>query len=330
MKKNYYDILEVSPRARPEVIKASYRALMQINHPDKGKTARAAKVLNEAYSVLSKPKLREKYDKDRNKITGKVIGEYEILEMIAEGGFGKTYKARHVDLGTFVCIKHASRISPQDEEILLGEARSVWDMRHYAIPSMRSILRLDDGSLALVMSYIPGPTLDEILEKNRKLDAEHVCWITERILNALMYLHYNGVIHGDIKPQNIIIQPDRHMLVLVDYGLAMSKPSVDSESKGFTPYFAPPEQISGLTLLPESDFYSLGMTMMYALGGDIEKKEVPSSVPDLVCDFIKKLIRYDVLSRPRWDDENLIETLQDIRKKVFGRSSSFGLNIPKY
>ncbi len=90
-------------------------------------------------------------------------------------------------LGTPVCIKHASHISPQDEAILVEEAKAIWDLRHYAIPSVREILKLDDGSLALVMSYIPGPTLEQIMEKNGSLEAETVCWIVERVLNALRF-----------------------------------------------------------------------------------------------------------------------------------------------
>lgn len=328
MVENYYDVLEVSPRARPEVIKAAYKALMGKFHPDKcGGDDGASKQLNKAYQVLSNAKSRKKYDKNRENLGGTIIGDYRILEEIAEGGFGKTYRGEHITLGTPVCIKHASRISPQDEEILINEAKSIWDLRHFAIPAIRNILRLEDGSLALVMSYIPGPTLEQIIEKNKKLDAEHVCWITERCLNALMYLHYHGVVHGDVKPQNIIIQPKSHTVVLVDYGLAAIKPTSDFTSPGYTPVFASPEQIKGMPLLPESDLFSLGITMIFALGGDVGTKDVPVSTPDKVCSFIKKLIVYDVLARPRWDKDNLIEELQEIRRESFGRDCSFGKNI---
>jgi len=329
-KKDYYDVLEVSPRARPEVIGAAYKALMKIFHPDKCEDDRVSKQLNEAHQVLSNAKSRKKYDAGKDDLEGTVVGAYRILEQIAEGGFGKTYKGEHVSLGTPVCIKHASNISPQDEEILMGEAKSIWDLRHFAIPAIRDILKLDDGSLALVMSYIPGPTLEQIIEKNGGLDAEHVCWITERCLNALMYLHYHATVHGDVKPQNIIIQPSSHTVVLVDYGLSVVRPNSSSKSLGYTPHFAPPEQIKGMPLLPESDYYSLGMTMVYALGGDVGSRDVPKRTPDLVCEFIKKLIVYDVLARPRWNEESLMEELQNIRQQTFKRTCSFGMNIPGF
>jgi len=324
---SFYDILEVSPRARREVIDAAHKALLQVYHPDKTGDDSIAKSLGEAHQVLVDEKARKKYDRERDKSGGKIIGDYRIIDMIAEGGFGKTYRGEHVLLGTPVCIKHASHVSPQDEMILMEEAKAIWDLRHYAIPSVRDILKLDDGSLALVMSYIPGSTLEEIVKKNGHLDAETVCWITERILNALRYLHFHGVVHGDVKPQNIIVQPDKHMVVLVDYGLSLIRPAADSSAKGYTPFYASPEQVAGMTLLPESDFYSLGMTMIAALGGDLGRKRVPEDLPDPVCDFIRKLVAHDILDRPRWDKEDLIETLQEIRKMVFGRTSSFGKKI---
>lgn len=325
--KDFYELLEISPRARREVIDAAYKALAQIYHPDRTGDDRVSKSIGEAYQTLKDEKARKKYDRDLGKGVGKVIGSYRILEEIAEGGFGKTYRGEHVMLGTPVCIKHASRVSPQDEAILVEEAKAIWDLRHYAIPSIREILKLEDGSLALVMSYIPGPTLDQLLEKHKSLDAETVCWITERVLNALRYLHFHGVVHGDVKPQNVIVQPDKHMVVLVDYGLSLIRPAADSMAKGYTPFYAPPEQVAGMTLLPESDFYSLGMTMIAALGGDLGRKRVPEDLPDPVCAFVRRLVAHDILDRPRWDNEDLIEELQTVRKRAFGRTSSFGKKI---
>lgn len=331
---DYYDLLEVSPRARPEVIHAAYRALMREYHPDVlAGSGGAAKQLNVAYGILSDPNERIRYDHDREHLEGKVVSGYRILEQIAQGGFGRTYRGEHVRLGTPVCIKHCSRISPQFEEILVNETKAMWDLRHHAIPAVRDLIKLDDGSLALVMSFIPGPTLEQVIEKAGRLDAEHVAWIAERTLNALMYIHYHGVVHGDLKPQNIIVLPKTHQVSVVDFGLAMVKPKAGMDAKGFTPYFAPPEEIAGRMLLPESDFYSLGMTLIYALSGSIEavaRKEVPKDTPKALCDFIKRLIVREVLERPRWDREDLCETMQRIRIKDFGRSRSGMKPIPGF
>jgi len=255
----------------------------------------------------------------------KIVGGYKIIDMIAEGGFGTTYLAEHLDLGTKVCIKHALNISPTDEKLLLEEARTIWDLRHFAIPAMRDIIRMPDKSLALVMSYIPGPTLAQIMEKSQYkdgIDPEHVAWITDRILNVLKYLHYNGVVHGDVKPQNIIIQPESHTVVLVDYGLSAFRPRSKDEAKGYTPYFAAPEQEEGKVPIPQTDFYGLGMTMIFALGGDVKHVKVPGHTPDAMCNFIKQLIRREPLQRPDWPTQDLCESIKQIREKDFGRTMS--------
>lgn len=224
-----------------------------------------------------------------------------------------------------VCIKDCSNVSISDTGILIEECKALWDLRHYALPAMRDLIRLDDGRVFLVMSYIPGPTWEKEVKNRGALDPESVAWITERILNALNYIHRHGVVHGDVKPQNIIVQEDKHMAVLVDFGLSAVKPTRDSETKGFTPYFAPPEEIAGKPLLPESDYYGLGMTMIYALAGGPEfvvRKQVPYNVPDEMCDFVKRLIARDINSRPQYGKEDLCDTIVELRKKVFGRRRS--------
>jgi len=322
---DHYKTLEVDRRASDAVISAAYKALVKQAHD--AKDEERWKRLNAAYEVLSDTAKRKKHDRtaaDSIK-RGKVIGDYRILEQIAEGGFGTTYKAEHRLTGKLVCIKHASHVSAHDEQILLDEARSCWDLRHWGIPAMRDILRMPDDSMALVMSYVPGPTLAEVLEKkeyNNGLDAEHVAWIVDRTLNILKYLHFNGVVHGDMKPQNMIIQPEDHTVVLVDYGLSKVKPTRKDGALGYTPFFASPEQESGRVPLPESDFFGLGKTMIFALGGDVEFIKVPEHTPDAMCEFIKHLIKQDPLARPNWQDVDLCEEFRKIRKACFGRTFS--------
>lgn len=325
--KNWYHVLEINPKARPAVIEAAYRALIKEHHPDVAKTLAGshAKDLNEAHTVLLDPKKRKEFDLQLSSVSPKQIGNYKILSVIAEGGFGRTYKAEHTILKELVCIKDCSNISIEDSQMLIDEARATWDLRHYALPAMRDFIQMDDGRVLLVMSYVPGPTLEQLVQKKGALDAEHVAWITERVLNAMNYIHRHGVVHGDLKPQNIIVQPEKHMAVLVDFGLSMVKPTSKHESKGYTPYFAPPEEIAGRPLIPESDYYSLGMTMIYALAGGseyVERKQVPASVPNELCAFIKQMIARDVNARPQYDKDDLCDIIVDIRKKVFGRSRS--------
>src|SRR3989344_5933529 len=277
-----HGVLEVSPRASDEVLRAAFKAQMVKHHPDRnGGDDRHSKQISEAFNILSDPKARARYERNLRDMGGEVIGEYRILSTIAEGGFGRTYKAEHTTIDEPVCIKHCHNLDAFDEEILIEEAKIMWDLRHYSIPAIRGLLRMPDRKLALVMSYIPGPTLAQVVEKlsesGKRLDPEHVAWIVERVLNALRYIHHQGVVHGDLKPHNIIVEPEKHLSSVVDFGLAKIKPKAKSGNKGYTEFFSAPEIIDGKTPTPESDFYSLGMTMIYALSGDAEhmtKKEV--------------------------------------------------------
>ncbi len=324
-----YKILEVDHRASAVVIKAAYHALAKIHHPDHSGDPKKFKEVAAAYEILSDTDKKKKHDKLAKEKTGTIIGSYRVLESIAEGGFGCTYKGEHIITKDPVCIKHCSMVSPAHDAVLIQEMKSIWDLRHYAMPVMRDLERLDDGSLALIMSYIPGYTLEQIVEKAGKIEPETTAWITERILNALLYLHHHGVIHGDIKPQNIIIQPKTHSVVLVDFGLAMVRPGSSDKSIGYTPTFASPEQISGKALLPASDYYSLGMLMVYALNGGkrMDKKEVPSSVPDPMANFIGNLVKKDVLLRPQ---NGLFEEFVKVRQDSFGRTRSGMKDIPGF
>ena len=326
---DFYQVLEVHPRARTAVIEAAYRAMMKDVHPDTGASTDGTRAtdINEAHQVLSDPHQRRNYDRSREVDVGKTIGQYKLLDQIAEGGFGRTYRAEHKIVKELVCIKDCSNVTLADTGMLVEECKVLWDLRHYALPAMRDLIQLDDGRVLLVMSYIPGLTLEKIVQKTGAMDAEAVMWIAERIINALNYIHRHGVIHGDLKPQNIIVQEDKHMAVMVDFGLSLVKPTSNDQSKGYTPFFAPPEEIAGKPLVPESDYYSLGMTMLYALGGGpdcVARKEVPHDLHDEICKLIKWLIARDVKSRPQYGvlSEDLGDIIADVRQKAFGRTAS--------
>ena len=326
MKKDFYQVLEVHPRARTAVIEAAYRAI----HPDTGASTDGSRAveINEAHDALTDPHQRRQYDRSREVDVGKTVGQYKLLDQIAEGGFGRTYRAEHKVVKELVCIKDCSNVTLDDTGMLVEECKVLWDLRHYALPAMRDCIQLDDGRVLLVMSYIPGLTLEKTIEKlGGPMEPESVMWIIERVINGLNYIHRNGVIHGDLKPQNIIIQEDKHMAVLVDFGLSLVKPTHTTQSKGFTPFYAPPEETANKPLVPESDYYSLGMTMLYALSGGhehVQRKMIPNDVPDEICDFIKRLIARDVKSRPQYGvlSDDLGDMIQEVRQKVFGRTAS--------
>ncbi len=250
------------------------------------------------------------------------IGNYRVTREIAQGGFGRIYQAEHVLLGknATACLKQNIEPSQFAFDLLRAEAQILWKLDEYhSIPHAKDFLSIGQHEGVLIMGYIEGQTLDQVVTKNSRLHPEDASWITERLLGALYYAHYNGVVHADIKPQNIIIEPRKRDIKVIDWGLASVEPTSKSKVKGYTPAYVAPEIVLGSPPIPETDLYGAGIVLMYALGGDVVKKSLPSDVPEELGEFCNSLLRYDPGERPNWDKENLIEKLSDIRQRAFGR-----------
>jgi len=321
MTKNPYHVLQVDPRANDKVIHAAYRALaLQLGEGNPGLAD-----LNTAYASLKNAAEREKVDARLRQPDGKaILGNYRLLKKIAVGGTGTTYIAEHQLLGEKVCIKHALKPDPLYEDIIREEARALWNLAHHGIPAMKDVLRLDDGSMAIIMSYIPGLNLQQLVEKEGPRDPEELSRMVGRLLNVFGYLYDNKVVHGDVKPANIIPDLDNNRVTLVDFGFSLVKPAVDTPVKGYEDWFSSPEQKAFEPLLPESDLYSLGLTMIWALGGNVQARplKVPKHVPDPLLEFITRLLARNPLKRPSWKTENLSNTFSDVRLAAFGRRES--------
>ena len=221
------------------------------------------------------------------------------------------------------CLKQNIHINPEDTKLLQRESGLLAKIHHHSLPTFRDIVRVEDGSYVLIMSYIEGKSLDKTIEKHKAIHPEDVSWVTQRLLNALHYLHHMGMIHGDVKPPNIIVQPENHNAYLVDYGLSTFQPRAESCADGYTPIFVPPEIKEGKPPLPVSDLYSLGLSMIYALGGNPLTKEIPEHVPSKLQDFFRDMTQFDPLKRPSWEQDDLVKRLSNIREEVFGRKSSY-------
>jgi len=325
-----YLVLGLNPRAEQVVFEAAHQALKR-SLAARGDNQGLSQ-LETAWALIGDPDTRAEFDAEhRRHLDGKVVGgRYRIDKFIAEGATGETYQATYLidgdgtcAKGDTVCLKHFSKIDPKLDSLLIQEFLTMRRVRHYAFPAAHELIRLDDGCLALVMSFIKGPTLEQAVEKVGALKPEAVCGIADRLLNSLMYLHHEGIVHGDLKPQNIILQPKTHLVALVDFGLAVVKPTSGSSSKGYTDDFAAPELVAeNRPPLPESDLYGLGMVMTYALGGGmraVKRKALPKGIPDPLRRFVKRLIVLDPLARPRWENENLCRQMEELRQECFGR-----------
>lgn len=247
----------------------------------------------------------------------KTIGNYQIIKTIAEGAFGRTYYAEHKELRVPVCIKQESTGDSIYQSWFREEARLLWDVCHPSLPTLKDYFESPDQ--IMVMSFVQGDSLDKVVAKNGFIDDEHICWILQRCLDALSYLHYKGIVHCDIKPQNIILHIKEHNAVIVDFGLCTIKPGAQTKPKGGTQYYMPPEYPLGKPPLPAGDIYSLGKVAVYLSGGNPASGNM--KVVEPLASLLQKMIRQDPLTRPQ-DARELSAEILDIRKSIWGRTST--------
>jgi len=248
------------------------------------------------------------------------IGNYKVKKQIGEGGFGRVFQAEHIILGEKACLKQNIVADVDSVALLRHEAKLLWKLYEYhSIPAIRDYFELDKTTSVIAMSYIDGGTLEDIVSNKGALHSEDASWITERLLGAVYYSHCNGVIHTDIKPANVFVEPQKRDIKLIDFGLASYKPRSSTRPVGFTPKYAAPELVDGNPPIPETDLYGVGITMLYCLGGDIAKKSFRDDTPEEIVEFCNKLLKYNPIERPNWEKGNPLEELSDVREKVFGR-----------
>ena len=193
---------------------------------------------------------------------------------------GAVYEAMDTTLGVRCALKEMlpypgtpATALPQLREQFLQEAQLLAALRHPNLPRVTNHFE-EDGNVYLVMDYIHGKRLDEIIDEQGELSEDKVLDWARQLMDALAHCHEQGVIHRDIKPQNVIITP-RGRVTLVDFGLAKlidpDDPNTRTVMRGLgTPEYAPPEQYDAKrgSTDARTDVYSLGATMYHALAGE--------------------------------------------------------------
>ncbi|MBL9043973.1 MAG: serine/threonine protein kinase [Myxococcales bacterium] len=211
-----------------------------------------------------------------------VAGRYIIEGSLGEGGMGRIFKVRHRDLGKLFALKiihHDLARQPHIRDAFYREARMAAAMNH---PNIIGVFDFGvDGhhGAFIVMDYLYGETLAERLNRERVLSPSASCDIMLQCAEGLNYMHGLGVIHCDIKPENIFLcasesgaDSRRNEVRLLDFGLA-SRPSVDSRelvaatTVAGTPTYMAPERIRVQTPTPASDVYALGVLFYECLTG---------------------------------------------------------------
>src|SRR5438132_1480688 len=197
-------------------------------------------------------------------------GRYRIMRELGQGGMGAVYEAVDERLDTTVALKETFFAEEKLRKQFEREARLLARMHHPALPRVSDHFNEGDGQF-LVMQYIAGEDLSEMLAaRNAPFPQDEVARWADQLCDALDYLHTQDpqIIHRDIKPQNLKLT-SRGQIVLLDFGLAkgfvgqLTAVTTSASIFGYTPNYAPLEQIQGKGTDPRSDIYALGATLYH-------------------------------------------------------------------
>lgn len=198
---------------------------------------------------------------------------YQLEDFIGQGGMSLVYRAVDIRTGHNVAVKILKSEYNSDKEFLerfQREARAASLMNHHNLVNLLDV-GVEGEFRYLVLEYVNGNTLKDIIRQKGKLNYQTAIQITVRILSALQHAHDNGIIHRDIKPQNVLIHADGHVKV-ADFGIARMTGGA-TIGKGDTVvgsvHYSSPEQASGGVVEATSDIYSTGVVMYEMLTGRV-------------------------------------------------------------
>jgi serine/threonine protein kinase len=228
---------------------------------------------------------------------GRTIGSYRVARLLGAGGMGRVYLGVHPGIGSRVAIKvmmPGPAATQSSIERFFAEARAVNVIRNEHIVNIINLEVLPEGQPYIVMEYLDGRPLSELIRSNGPLPLGSVVRLVSEVLDALAHAHDKGIVHRDLKPDNIIVSPSGHAKVL-DFGVAKLKPEIAQVSGGTrsgallgTPHYMSPEQARGQTVDARSDLYSVGVVLYECVLG---RKPFESEV-------LYELLRQHIEQRP--------------------------------
>ncbi|HVX41929.1 MAG TPA: serine/threonine-protein kinase [Gemmatimonadaceae bacterium] len=201
-----------------------------------------------------------------------LAGQYELEREIGRGGMGVVYLARDVTLDRQVAIKTLPPHLASDPSVrarFLREARTAAKLSH---PNIVPIYRADeiDGHVFFAMGYVDGPSIADLVRERTHVDAREVLRHMRDVASALGYASAHGVIHRDVKAENILVERASGRAMVTDFGIARLAEAAPLTATGQvlgTVYYMSPEQVSGESIDGRSDLYSLGVVGYYELTG---------------------------------------------------------------
>ncbi|RLA28655.1 MAG: hypothetical protein DRQ63_03010 [Gammaproteobacteria bacterium] len=283
---------------------------------------------------------------DNNMSEKQLIGRYEIVSELGRGGMGVVFKAWEESLQRFVAIKMLGDQLTDDESLVtrfLREARAVADLNH---PNVVQVFTVDthDGRPYFAMEYVEGESLTELIRTSRRIDPKRAVRLLKEVATGLGAAHDKGVVHRDIKPDNIMLTKHGGVKV-VDFGVAkVEDPNTKLTATGIavgTPNYVSPEVCLGLEIDKRSDLFSLGVVFYEMLTGDTPfKADSPlemltkvahAEIPDITAinpqiDAPVRLILHHLLEKKaehRYQDAH--QLVRDIDSYMNGNNPTFAM-----
>lgn len=199
---------------------------------------------------------------------------YQLLDQLGKGGMAVVYRARDLMLERFVAVKLLREDYSRDpafQQRFRQEAKAAANLSHPNIVTVHDF-GLDQGQLFLVMEFVPGTDLKTLIKQRGRFTPEEAVPLLIQACAGIGYAHRAGLVHCDVKPQNMLVTPDQRLKV-TDFGIARALSTVHPDEQadvvwGSPQYFAP-EQASGAAPSPATDVYSLGVVMYESLTGSL-------------------------------------------------------------
>lgn len=208
---------------------------------------------------------------------GQMINDrYEIIRSIGEGGMANVYLAQDTILDRKVAVKILRGDLAEDEKFVRRFQREAISASSLNDPNIVEVYDVgeDDGKYFIVMEYVQGLTLKQLIKKRGSLTLPEVQDIMLQLTSAVAHAHESYIIHRDIKPQNVIILEDGRVKIM-DFGIAVALNAgefTQTNSVMGTVYYIPPEQANGASATTKSDIYSLGILMYELVTGHVPFK----------------------------------------------------------
>ncbi len=202
------------------------------------------------------------------------LNKYEIVSLVGEGAFGSVYRARDIKLDRIVAIKFINIVNDVLERFN-DELEAIKGLDHPNIVRLYDFDILKNGMPCMVMEYINGREVGDVLCADGPFDLQRICDIALQVLDALVETHKHGIVHCDLKPENIMLSSvgaRSDVVKLIDFGVAsiFSKTAVDPKRAKVlvgTPQYMAPEQIRHEEIGPWTDIYAMGLILIELFTG---------------------------------------------------------------